>query len=607
MGVEAAARKARLSPSSAYRFSRGDQTSGGHEAAKILGVDMVAGDYVEEPLDPAALAALADFPTFRLRYFGRKSTPWQADAARRIQGYVESPTKEFVVINAPPGGGKSTLFTHDIVCWLIARNRRIRVLIGSRTERQARMYVRRIKNTLERQTPALADSDQIAAGIAFDAQACLMDDFGAFQPAGRSDLWTARELVVRQPDGVKADDKESTVAAYGRDSGFLGGRFDLVLWDDLIDAKNTKGQDSREDLQLWWDSEAEKRLEPSGALILQGQRIRHSDLYAYCLAKQNLNGGNKYQHIIYPAHIEELCTGDHTQITEPWPASCLLDPWRLPWTDLAAERLNNPRVFDVQYQQHDGYQEGGLLDPAWIDGGPDHWGFDAPGCKDQDREIGFVPEHLRARDRAWSFVTVDPSPTEYWGIIWWVYDPASDNRYAIDIIREKLPVERFLTMDIDTHRFSGVMVDLLAQSREQSLPIDLCVFEINTAQRWALQQPHIQKWSAQTGVRFVPHQTNRNKNDTEFGLESIGDLFRQGKIRLPYGSVAAARKSAALVTEGLAYPEADTTDLLMSTWFGKLAVEKHYRPYQAAQPRMPRPDFITRNLRRGPGLWRRTA
>lgn len=607
LGVEQAARKARLSPSSAYRFTRGDQTSGGHEAAAILGIETVAGDYIEPPLAPEVVATLSSFPDFRMRYFGRRSTPWQADAAARVAAYTESPRKDFVVINCPPGAGKSTLFTHDILCWLIARNRRIRILIGSRTERQARMYVRRIKNTLERQTPAIADSDRIAQGIEWDAKACMLDDFGAFQPAGRSDLWTANALVVRQPGGVKADDKEPTVSAYGRDSGSLGGRFDLVLWDDLIDSKNTKGQESREDLQEWWDSEAEKRLEPGGTLILQGQRIRRGDLYAYCLDKRTLDDSDKYQHVVYKAHDEDRCTGEHAGKMEPWPASCLLDPWRIPWSDLAAEKANNPKVFAVQYQQEEGFAEAGMLDPVWIEGGRDRWGYNAPGCKDTQRVMGLVPEHLRNREVAWSFVTVDPSPTEWWGIIWWVYDPSSDNRLVVDLIRERLPVERFLTMDLDSKKFSGVMADLYQASKDQGLPIDTCVFEVNTAQRWALQQPHIQRWSALTGVRFVPHTTSRNKNDVDYGLESIADLFRQGKIRLPYGDMNSSRKSALLVEEGLMYPEADTTDLLMSTWFGKLAVENLYRPYAAYQPRMPRPDFLTRSVGTRHGLWRRSA
>ena len=40
-------------------------------------------------------------------------------------------TKRYLVVNCPPGSGKSTLFAHDIPAWLTVRNRQIRGMIGS--------------------------------------------------------------------------------------------------------------------------------------------------------------------------------------------------------------------------------------------------------------------------------------------------------------------------------------------------------------------------------------------------------------------------------------------------------------------------------------------
>ena len=183
---------------------------------------------VEQPLSVEALRALEDFAYFRLRYFGRKSTPWQERAAYEILRRLESRDREFVVMNEPPGSGKSTLFTHDIPCWLIARDRTIRIQIGSRTERQARMYAGRIKKSLERDAPLRANADDLAMGYANDAEACLQDDYQPFRPEGRSDKWRAEELVVRQLDGTSLDDKEATISAWGQDVVFLVAG--LMLW-----------------------------------------------------------------------------------------------------------------------------------------------------------------------------------------------------------------------------------------------------------------------------------------------------------------------------------------------------------------------------------------
>ena len=190
----------------------------------------------------------------------------------------------------------------------------------------------------------------------------------------------------------------------------------------------------------------------------------------------------------------------------------------------------------------------------------------------------------------WSFVTIDPSPTEWWGVIWWLYDPDTGNRYIIDLHRKRLNPEQFLTLDLDTFEWSGLMEDLRYLSNDMGIPITHIIVEVNAAQRWLLQQPHVQKWMKYTGIIFLPHTTHVNKQDPKYGLESIGDLFRQGQVRIPWGDIQSHNRLQPLIDEGTRYPDADTTDLIMSTWFHKLAIENHYTPpdqgrYQLVRPR----------------------
>ena len=599
VGVDGAAKKAKISRSSAYRFERGDQGSGGLVAAAELGVSTVGGVLVEQPLSVEARRALDDFAFFRLRYFGRQSTPWQERAAYEVLRRLESPDREYVVMNEPPGAGKSTLFTHDIPCWLITRDRTVRIQVGSRTERQARMYVGRIKKSLERDAPLRANADDLALGRAFDAVATLQDDFTAFKPDGRSDMWRAESLVVRQLDGTALDDKEPTCSAWGQDSGFLGGRFDVVVWDDLVDRKNVKTQESKDNIREWWDSEAETRLEPGGVLLLQGQRIANTDLYRYCLDKKNLDESNKYSHVVYKAHDDALCTEDHGPDAKPWPEGCLLDPYRIPYKMLEQVKFQNPRAFALLYQQEEGTDVGGLILPEWIDGGVDGDGYPAPGCTDRERDAGEVPPHLIDREH-WSFVTVDPSPTEFWAVMWWVYDPNTDRRYLINMWRQRMNPEDFLSLDLDTHEFSGLMCDIREMSGKAGVPVSHVIVEVNAAQRWLLSQPHVQRWIELTGVTFVPHTTSINKRDPKFGFESIGDLFRQGFVRMPYSTPTARMNMQYLITEAIQYPDGDTDDTLMATWFMKLAIENHYTPARMGMYSMQRPGYLSTAKR---GMW----
>jgi hypothetical protein len=598
--VEQSAFKARLASSTVYRFERGDPSSGGLEVAAMLGITEVAGNPVDSPLDPLAKAALEDFALFRLRYFGRKSMPWQERAAYEVVRRMESLDREFVVMNEPPGSGKSTLFTCDIPCWLIARDRTIRIQVGSRTERQARMYSGRIKRNLEREVPMRTDADSLARGISFDAIACLMDDYGPFQPDGRSDLWRAEALTVRQLDGTGMDDKEPTVSAWGQDSGFLGGRWDFVIWDDLVDRKNTRTAESKETMRDWYDAEAENRLEPGGLLLLQGQRIAGDDLYRHCLNKRKPDETPKYAHVTFKAHDDDKCEGVHGEVAKPWPDGCLLDPYRLPFDFLESVRHPNPRAYAITYQQEDGERVGGLIDPAWVVGGTDQAGYIAPGILDRERGYGEVPFNIRGR--GWSFVTVDPAPSNFWGVIWWVYDPETKRSYAIDLVRKRMAPQDFLSMDLDTYAFSGLITEWRKRAYDHA-PITHVIFEANAAQKWFLSQPHVQRWEEVTGITFLPHTTHINKRDPKYGVESLGDFFRQGAIRLPYSTPQSRLKSHFLIDEALLWPDGDTTDMVMSAWFMRLAVDVLYRPPQHGMYEEARPGYLT-GSRRGLASWR---
>jgi hypothetical protein len=235
-------------------------------------------------LSPEAKRGWDDFDYFRKRYLGRVPSPWQVDAAYKIVKMLESPEKEFICINCPPGAGKSTLF-HDFAVWMIVRNRKIRVLIGSATQTLAKMYSRRIRETLERPFPLHPDPILIEKGLAISAEACLSVDYGRFKPSSSGALWRAEEFIVEQEDLSGLDNKEPTVSSYGIDSEFIGHRADLALFDDVATPENAKESVARDKLLERWDTVAEARVDPGGLLAVIGQRLGPGDLYAHCLSK----------------------------------------------------------------------------------------------------------------------------------------------------------------------------------------------------------------------------------------------------------------------------------------------------------------------------------
>jgi hypothetical protein len=132
--------------------------------AKVMDVSDLPPVIPYDRLSEEAQRGLVDFDYFRRRYLGRIPSPWQVDAAYKIEDYLLSNDKQFVVLNCPPGAGKSTLF-HDIAVWQIVKNRKIRVMIGSVSQSLAKMYSRRIRETLERQFPLDPDPVLIDKGF----------------------------------------------------------------------------------------------------------------------------------------------------------------------------------------------------------------------------------------------------------------------------------------------------------------------------------------------------------------------------------------------------------------------------------------------------------
>ena len=73
-------------------------------------------------------------------------------------------------------------------------------------------------------------------------------------------------------------------------------------------------------------------------------------------------------------------------------------------------------------------------------------------------------------------------------------------------------------------------------------------------------------------VRQKDIVTHRNKTDEEYGVQMIAPSFKYGRVRLP-GRGPSRGYSMKLVDEVTRYPQASTTDLTMSTWFGQYQMQ----------------------------------
>ncbi len=585
-----AADESGMSYSSARRKEAGLRNGSSDSAREVRLVrDAYPGAIALDRLNPKASKALDDFAFFRRRYFGRKSTPWQEEAGNRILQLSATRNKEFVVINCPPGSGKSTLFTLDIPAWLTVRRRSIRGMIGSASQSLAERYLLRLRQAFESPFPMMAEGEELELGLAFDAQATLIEDFGLFKPPG-SVMWTTRSLIVAQQGDRMISEKEPTWSAYGLDTAFIGGRFDVAVWDDATEDRHMTTLEMMEKQRNRWDKVAEKRLEPGGLLVLQGQRLGPEDLYRHALNKKagsssNVDHGEccsaennrKYHHIIYRAHWEDRCTEVH-DIEAYYPDSCLLDPHRLPWVELEAEMENSSSNYLQVYQQEDMDPEQTLVHPMWIKGGSHPQTREIfPGCWDNDRGLWELPAVLSA---PWvTYMTVDPSPTKWWAVQAWCYHPESKLRFLLDLMKVKMGVNQFLDWHSPSGQFEGVAHEWWERSVALNMPITTMVFEANAAQRFFLATQAIRDWQAATGVRVIGHETYAaNKLDRELGPQILAQIYRRGLIRLPGRGEEARLTSLKLIEEVTKWPKGGCDDQVMAQWFGEYNLEHIYDP-----------------------------
>jgi hypothetical protein len=185
-------------------------------------------------------------------------------------------------------------------------------------------------------------------------------------------------------------------------------------------------------------------------------------------------------------------------------------------------------------------------------------------------------------------VTIDPSPAKWWAYQWWGYHPDTDERILIDTVRRKMSTTDVLTMDLDTHIYSGLLVDTHKAAVEQGFPIDTVIVEKNAAQRFMLQNPIWTAWLQHTGVTLIPHETHSNKT-SEYGVHTLQAPAKQGRLRLPGSIEEATRVPVERVIHELThYPAAQDSDQVMAAWFFEHHLAKSWTPkkrhYQFSRP-----------------------
>lgn len=159
----------------------------------------------------------------------------------------------FTVIAGPRGFGKTVVCTKGYTLLKSVASRELRILIVGKTLPQARKVMREIRLQLQRND--------------------LMKIFGKF--FGDDSVDTGTELLF---EGRQSLDSEPNISCIGIGSSKVGGHYDIILCEDLVDEANSSGRNA-ELLRGWVLEELIGMLMPHGEMHFIQSRYGVADLW----------------------------------------------------------------------------------------------------------------------------------------------------------------------------------------------------------------------------------------------------------------------------------------------------------------------------------------
>lgn len=156
---------------------------------------------------------------------------------------------------------------------------------------------------------------------------------------GDSEFTVARGRILKEP----------TVRSTYAGGPISGGRYDLVIADDLVNWRlNSTTPEKRKKLRRWWSDEVMNSIASGGRLWVIGTRQHHDDLY------EDIRKDARFTCVTYPALDEEDELGyrekNEGRGVSAADAFCLW-PQAHPFDELAAKRAADEQSFMRQQQQ----------------------------------------------------------------------------------------------------------------------------------------------------------------------------------------------------------------------------------------------------------------
>lgn len=499
------------------------------------------------------LPADISFEDFSIKYLKQKLFRHQLQWVDLIEGReprdvhpsqrYEKGDPDFIVVNTPPGHGKSTTLTMNYVAYKIVTQPAFRVVIVSKTETMAKKFLQGVKRRL--------------TSLYYRE---LIRDYApveGFEAA--ADMWSNSMIYLPHDEG---GEKDPTVQALGIGQQIYGARADLIILDDCEDLRNVNEVEKHVE---WVQQEVMTRDAP---IICIGTRVGSIDMYTELLNPKRYEDDESIWTYLSQPVLLETAENPKDWVTL-WPKSNQPHS-RNPgeqdedglWPKWTGERLNklrkgmSPRMWSLVYMQAKVDEDAIFPQEA------------VTGCQNRARHVGPLynnPQMGLEYDLGRHFVIagLDPaSAAGFTAIVVLSVDKDSGKRYVLDVKNAQLTPERMRTLIREVTERYGV--------NEWRV-------ERNSFQSFLTQDREINQYMAARGVRFSEHQTTGNKWDPAWGVASMSGLFHgwqdgHAMIELPGNKTTEGVRTfiEQLVTWHPDHPKTQRTDTVMALWFAEI-------------------------------------
>lgn len=469
--------------------------------------------------------ALSDPAKFAEWPIGLTLPPHQREWLRLSQLYKTDPKYRKIIVLAPTGSGKTTVWDVVLPIYELCLNRGLKVgLVGS-----SAYNVRPKLAAISRQ---LLDNEDLIAAYGYrDSED--KEQTPRFQPK-KATRWTIDEIRVVGAS-TDAHSIDPSIACFGWESKMEGRHWDLFVGDDVTDYIEVQSGIYREQQRAWYENVVKHRMKPNAREFWIGTRSHAGDLLGYLMD-----------------------SGEYTVIDEP--QAIVIDPVT------NEEKSYWPEMFSIEQLQKERDRDPvsfalKRMNQIVGSGITEFPKADIEKCK--DKRLAYygnrqnLPKWLKDKDlRFYAGVdlggVVATRESKYFVIYVAAVDKASGNRYLVHLVRTKTGVAEQRAKVKEAYAAWGVSKILV---------------ENNSLQAYFYED-------AFEGLPVEGLQTGSNKVSLEEGIPTLVSLAKAGKLHIPWEDAYAQTVSSPFIKELEDYPHGETGDIVMAWWFTEREARK---------------------------------